>query len=117
MPKTPSPEPLEAEEALALPNSPLRKRVCPAFETHEYHKEYPTPRKAMVQGTVSFLEAKGILFFKEDVFRYFEVSYTRGYEMLKPESSARRFDTLIEHNLPTVLESLHLKSLGKWNRF
>jgi hypothetical protein len=47
-PETPSPELLEAEEALALPNSPPRKQVRPAFETHEYHKEYPTPRKAMV---------------------------------------------------------------------
>jgi hypothetical protein len=97
-PETPSPEPLEAKEALALPNSPPRKRVRPAFETHEYHKEYPTPRKAMVQGTVSFLKAKGIPFFKEDVFRHFEVSHTQRYEMLKPESSARRFDTLVEHN-------------------
>jgi hypothetical protein len=96
--ETPSPEPLEAEEALALPNSPPRKRVRPAFETHEYHKEYLTPWKAMVQGTVSFLEAKDIPFFKEDVFRHFKVSYTRGYEMLKPKSSACRFDTLVEHN-------------------
>jgi len=52
----------------------------------------------MVQGTVSFLEAKGIPFSKEDVFRHFEVSYTRGYEMLKPESSACRFETLVKHN-------------------
>jgi len=42
-PETPGPEPLVAEEALALPNSPLRKRVRSTFETHEYHKEYPTP--------------------------------------------------------------------------
>jgi hypothetical protein len=45
----------------------------------------------MVQGTVSFLEAKGIPFFKEDVFCHFEVSYTQEYERLKPKGSACRF--------------------------
>lgn len=70
MPKSPSPEPLEAE---VLHENEYVLHLKPT----NIIKEYPTPRKAMVQGTVSFLEAKGIQFFKEDVFRHFEVSHTQ----------------------------------------
>ena len=36
------------------------------------------PVKAKVKGAVEFMEAKGIPFFKEDVFRYFGVSHNQG---------------------------------------
>jgi hypothetical protein len=87
-----------AEETLERPNDPPAKRVRPAFETHKFHKEYPTPRKAMVQGTIAYLKAKKIDFYKEDVFRFFEVGHTSGHNMLRPETSPRRFDTVHEHN-------------------
>lgn len=45
-------------------------------------KHFITPTKAKVQGTVKFLEAKGIPFFKEDVFCYFGIGHIRGWEML-----------------------------------
>ena len=83
-----------ADEALI---TTPRKRVQATIEEHEYCKEYATPHKAMVQGTVSFLEAKGIPFYREDVFRHFGVSHTAGYKMLRTKT-ARRFDTLVHHN-------------------
>jgi hypothetical protein len=83
-----------AEEALARPVTPPRKRVQTAIEMHEWHTEYLTLRKAMVQGAVLYLQAKQIPFFKEDVFRHFGVSHTSGHNMLKPEATPRRLDTV-----------------------
>jgi len=89
---------LEANEALELPIAPPRKWVQLSDEHDEFNKEYPTSTKAKVQGTVSYLQAKGIPFFKEDVFRHFQVLHASGYRMLKPETSSRRYDTLVMHN-------------------
>jgi hypothetical protein len=92
-PKTPN-----YETALREPQSPPHKQVRPAYETYEYYREYSTPVKAKVQGTVEFLESKHIPFFKNDVFRFFGVSKSSGYEILQASSSARRMDTLVEYN-------------------
>jgi hypothetical protein len=92
-PKTP-----DSHTRPAQPISPPRKRVRPIHETHEYYKEYSIPVKAKVQGTVEFLEAQNIPYFKNDVFRHFGVSKSSGYEMLQEGHSARRQDTLHEHN-------------------
>lgn len=43
-----------------------------------------------MQGAISYLKIDGI--------PYFKVPHSRGCEILKPESSARRFDPLVEHN-------------------
>ena len=55
--------------------------------SNEYHD---TPTKAKVQGAVEFCERMGIPYYKNNVFRMFNVSKTRGYEMLNAEASARR---------------------------
>lgn len=100
MSKTPSPEPLEAEEAaLAQPLSPLRKRVCPSHEPlHEWYKEYTTSQKAKIQGVIEYFEAKNIPHIKMDVFEHFRASKSSGYETLAEGSSACRMNTLVENN-------------------
>jgi transposase len=96
--ETPAPEAPSAEKALGKPIQTPKKRVRSAVELHEYDNEYGTPQKAMVRGTISYLHAKKIPFFKEDVFRHFGVSHASGYRMINPESSVRRYDTLVHHN-------------------
>lgn len=64
-------------------------------EDHYLHHEIPT--KAKTQGAIEFYERMNILYYKNDVFRTFEVSKTQGYEMLRPEASARRRNNDSEH--------------------
>lgn len=52
---------------------------------------HDTPTKAKVQGAVEFCDRMGIPYHKEDVFRTFNVSHRRGWDMLHPSSSSRRF--------------------------
>lgn len=102
MPKSQGPEPVldkELEERLEAPISPPHKRVRPAHEgPHEWHTEYTTPQKAKVQGTIEYLEAKGLPYSKADVFRHFQVSKSAGWEIIKEGTSARRLDTIVEYN-------------------
>jgi hypothetical protein len=91
MPKSPSPEIPETQEAsqehkdiysLEEPISP-HKRVRPVQEPkHQWYKEYTPPQRAKVQGTIEYLEAKGIPYYKTDVFSFFKTSKSSGYEML-----------------------------------
>jgi transposase len=102
MPKTLSLK-LETDEqlqnALAQPLSLPRKRVRPAYEPpHEWYKEYTTPQKAKVQGTIEYFEAKNIPHHKTDVFKHFRASKSSGYEILAEGSSAQRIDILVENN-------------------
>ncbi|KAF2489884.1 hypothetical protein BU16DRAFT_434759, partial [Lophium mytilinum] len=66
-----------------------------------------TPVKAKVKGAIKFLEAKGIKGQKEDVFRHFKVSHTKGYWMLL--DYPRR-----HYNNPEVEENRGRKSLISW---
>ena len=50
------------------------------------NKPHETPRKARVKGAIDYMEARGILHFKVDVFRFNGVSKTRGWEMLKNDN-------------------------------
>ena len=53
-------------------------------------QEHSTPTKAAVQGTIAFLENDGQTGRKRDVFRFFGVGHTQGYEMIKNNDTARR---------------------------
>ena len=54
--------------------------------SNEYHD---TPTKAKVQGAIEFCERMGVPYYKNDVFRTFNVSKTRAYEMLHTEASVQ----------------------------
>ncbi len=69
-------------------------------EDREGHGHYFTPAQAKVRGAVQFCERMGIEYFKEDVFRTFNVSHRQGYEFLRNGSSSRRL-----HNNPDQEET------------
>ena len=59
--------------------------------------EYPTPVKAKINAIVEFNDAHGIQYFKEDIFRYYQVKRSRGYAMLqKPSTRQNRRQVLAE---------------------
>jgi len=41
-----------------------------------------TPKKAKVKGIVDYLKARGIPYFKSDIFRFYGVGKTRGWAIL-----------------------------------
>ena len=56
-----------------------------ADETHESHEtqiHHPTPTRAKIQGAINFCEIMNILYFKNDVFRVFDVFKQIGYKLL-----------------------------------
>ncbi|KAK3940957.1 hypothetical protein QBC46DRAFT_363720 [Diplogelasinospora grovesii] len=56
------------------------------------YTHHDTPKKAMVRGTISFLEAERINHFKSRVFRHFGVPYASGYRALQAANSRRHHD-------------------------
>ena len=61
----------------------------PIFDSRERQKHYTTPVKAKVQGAVEFCERMGISYYKEEVFRTFDVSREQGYACLRNDSARR----------------------------
>ena len=59
-------------------------------EDREGHGYHFTPARARVRGAVQFCERMGIGYFKEDVFRTFDVSHRQGYEFLRNDSIRKR---------------------------
>ncbi|OCK80112.1 hypothetical protein K432DRAFT_298352, partial [Lepidopterella palustris CBS 459.81] len=59
---------------------------------------YETLTKNNVQGAVKYLKAKGIYRQKVDIFRHFQASYTRGYEMLNNHLRRHRHNPEVEEN-------------------
>ncbi len=64
-------------------------------ENHEDNSHYFTPARAKVRGAVEFYDRMGIEYFKEDIFRTFNVSSREGWKFLIDSSSSRRL-----HNDP-----------------
>ena len=60
----------------------MKRSTTHIHDIYKPHKQFETPRKAKVQGAVEFYEKQGIKYFKINVFRTFNVSYTRGYKYL-----------------------------------
>jgi len=53
---------------------------------------HPTPKKAKVLGTVAYLESHKATFFKSDVFRHFQVSNRRGWQILHDGRERRHLE-------------------------
>lgn len=69
-------------------------------------QDHDTPTKAKVQGAVEFCKRMGIPYYKNDVFRTFNVSKAQGYQFLNSETSAQR-----RHNDPEESETRGRKSI------
>jgi len=76
------------------------------MEPEDHHQNHETPTKAKIQGAIEFCERMNIPYYKNDVFRTFNVSKRQGYEMLRPDSSSRR-----RHNDPDEEETRGRKGL------
>ena len=83
----------------------MNRSTTPLLEITGPGVEVPTPNKAKIQGAVEFCEAMGISYYKEDVFRVFNVSRQQGYKYLRSESSRRH------HNNPDISEQRGRKSI------
>jgi hypothetical protein len=64
--------------------------TTPVLEAREGREPYSTPTKAKIQGVIEYNKAHGIQTFNEDVFRYFGVTHTQGYEILKNHTTNRQ---------------------------
>ncbi|OAA34496.1 HMG box protein [Metarhizium rileyi] len=53
------------------------------------YKHGDTPKKAMVRGTISYLESQGLPVNKSAIFRHFELSRSQGYAALSGPASRR----------------------------
>lgn len=53
------------------------------------YKHGDTPKRAMVRGTISYLESQGLPVNKSAIFRHFELSRSQGYSALSLPSSKR----------------------------
>ena len=70
----------------------MKRSTTHIHDNYKPHKQFETPRKAKVQGAVEFFEKQGMEYFKNDVFRTFNVSHTRGYEYLQNLDSNCKID-------------------------
>ena len=83
----------------------MNRSTTPLLEITRPGVEVPTPNKAKIQGAVEFCEAMEISYYKEDVFRVFNISRQQGYKYLRSESSRRH------HNNPDISEQRGRKSI------
>ncbi len=67
------------------------------MEPEDHYNHHDTSTKAKVQGAIEFCERMNISYFKNDVFKTFEVSKQQEYQMLQSETFARRRNNDSEH--------------------
>jgi hypothetical protein len=67
------------------------RKIRLAENSHPGYKHHDTPTKARVLGACEYLDAKGIKGQKASVFRQFNVSNARGWEILREGRDRRRF--------------------------
>jgi hypothetical protein len=80
------------------------------------HAQHQTPRKAKVRGTVEYLEAKGIPYFKQDIFNHFGVSHRQGWAMISGASEDRRHHNttgIEKRGRPLKISNWHLKEMDR----
>ncbi|KAF2023194.1 hypothetical protein EK21DRAFT_95113 [Setomelanomma holmii] len=78
--------------------------------------QHETPIRAEVRGAIEFLEAKKILYFKQDVFDHFAVSHRQGWAMISKASEDRRHHRAegVEHcGRPRLISNRHPKEIDR----
>ena len=90
----PAAEPLEDHQIQPKKKHESEPKPVKKHETkiRKPHQNLETIRimKYKVQGTIEFLQAKGIPHTKQDVFEFFGIARTRGYEMLGNRDRRKR---------------------------
>ena len=84
-----------------------RPAITTPLEIRLGESHYLTPTWAKVRGAVQFCEKMWMQYFKEDVFRKFDVSSRQEWEFLRDNASSRR-----RHNDPSNEETRGRKSVG-----
>lgn len=73
-----------------------KRPITPNLEVRADEAHYLTPIRAAVRGAVHFADRMKLPYYKEDVFRAFDVSHASEYRMLRDSaSSSRKF-----HHMP-----------------
>ena len=60
----------------------MKRSTTTDTHAHDSKLHYYTPRKAKIQGAIEFCEKQGIKYFKNDVFRIFNVDRRQAYIFL-----------------------------------
>lgn len=89
-----------------------RPAAIPLLENREGESHYITPTRAKIRGAVQFCEKMEIEYFKEDVFRAFDVFSRQGWDFLCDDSSSRR-----RHNDASKEETRGRKSVISPEKF
>ena len=77
-----------------------------APQNRQGSSHYFTPARARVRGAVKICDRKGMDYFKEDIFRTFNVTRRQAYQFLEDNTSSGRL-----HNEPGYEEPRGRKSL------
>ena len=88
--------------------SPLNRPCTPPSLPNQRKEQqhWPTPTRVAIQEIARFNEAHGIPFYKNDLFRYYDVSKQTGYRILHESASVCRY-----HNDSKQKETQRRKSL------
>ena len=67
----------------------MNRATTPAAESHDPQTHHPNPTRAKIQSAIEFCDAMKIPYFKNNVFRVFNVPKTSGWKMLNDENFSR----------------------------
>jgi hypothetical protein len=84
-----------AATTMASSSTPTSPLITPTTEGQCPFQHHCTPQKAKIQGTIEYLQAKGITGQKEAVFRHFGVPARTGYRLLTTGSRRHHNDMFI----------------------
>ena len=65
----------------------MKRSTTTDTHAHDSKLHYHTPRKAKIQGAIEFCEKQGIEYFKNDVFRTFNVDRRQAYTFIADHNS------------------------------
>lgn len=76
----------------------MERPKTPEYGSSESRMHIPTPIKSKIKGAVEFCDRMGISYFKEDVFRIFNVGHAAGWRALSGQSRRHHNDSTISEN-------------------
>lgn len=100
----------------------MERPITPESDSSVSRKNVPTPIKAKIQGAVEFCDKIEISYYKEDVFRVFNVGHTSGWKALG-ESSRRHHnnasidETRERHSIVTPQKIREMKRIIEEDEF
>lgn len=95
----------------------FHRPVTPQIPLREPGQHYTTPRKAAVLAAIDFCEKSNTSYFKEDVFRTFNVNRKRGYEWLGTGVTRRMHNDLEQEEAWGRKPIVSAEKSGRWSAF